>query len=76
MSNYNEIRALEAILYSEASAGYLHDLSLLAHALVAHYEFDLNNEQIDWIVNGVEAELDSDRDDAWVELLDPEVTIH
>lgn len=57
MSNYHEIRALETILFSEAAAGYNQDLSLLAYALVAHYNFDLNGEQIDWIVNGVLAEL-------------------
>ena len=57
MSNYHEIRALETILFSEAAAGFTQDLSLLAHALVAHHEWDINSEQIDWIVQGVMAEL-------------------
>ena len=54
--SYNEIRTLEAILYSEAIADFPHDLHLLAHALVAHYEWDLSCSQIEWIVEGVMAE--------------------
>jgi hypothetical protein len=56
MSNYNEIRALESILFSESDVGY-QDLDLLAHALVAHYEWDLSKSQIEWIVEGVMAQL-------------------
>jgi ethanolamine utilization protein EutQ (cupin superfamily) len=72
MSNYNEIRALEAILFSESEVDQK-DLSLLAYALVAHYEWTLSYDQIDWIVEGVIAER---AEEAWLDLLDPSVTIH
>jgi hypothetical protein len=65
MSNYQEVRALQDILFSEAVDGY-EDLSLLAYRLVMHFEFDLTCEQIEWIVEGVMAQ----RDDYWNEALD------
>ena len=52
MSTYQQIRALESILYSESDVGF-QDLDLLARALVAHYEWNINNEQIEWVVQGV-----------------------
>ena len=76
MSNYNEIRALEAMLFSEASAGFTDDLSALADGLVMHYGFNLTSEQIDWIVNGILAEIEELANEAWLDLLYPEVTIH
>lgn len=76
MSNYNEIRALEAMLFSEASVGMTDDLSALADGLVKHFGFDLNSEQIDWIVTGVLAQIEELTNEAWVDLLYPEVTIH
>ena len=76
MSNYNEIRALESMLFSEASAGFTDDLSALADGLVMHYGFNLTSEQIDWIVNGVLAEIEELQEDALEYLLYPEVTIH
>jgi hypothetical protein len=65
MSNYNEVRILQDILFSEAVAGY-EDISLLAYRLVLNLEFDLNCEQIEWIVEGVMAQ----RDDYWNEAMD------
>jgi hypothetical protein len=65
MSNYNEVRILQDILFTEAVAGY-EDLSLIAYRLVMHFEFDLNCEQIEWIVEGVMVQ----RDEYWNEAMD------
>jgi hypothetical protein len=56
MSNYQDVRNLASMLFSEAQEGYTHDLEALAIGLVEHYNFDLNYDQIEWIVQGVIAE--------------------
>ena len=56
MSNYQDVRNLESMLFSEAVSGYTQDLEALAIGLVEHYHFNLNYEQIEWVVQGVIAE--------------------
>ena len=56
MSNYQDVRNLASMLFSEAQEGYTQDLEALAIGLVEYYNFNLNYDQIEWIVQGVIAE--------------------
>jgi hypothetical protein len=66
MSNYQDIRNLESMLFSEAVVGNVDDLTELAVGLARHFEFNVNYEQIEWIVEGVKAQAD----DYWNDALD------